>query len=349
MQFIASEHPHKRYNPLKGEWILVSPQRMKRPWDGQTETVYCDMGPEFDPTNPLCPGVVRSSGEQTPFYTSTYVFKNDFPAMLENTPEPPLSNDPLFRIEGVQGTCRVMCFHPKSNVTISLMNIDEIKCVIDCWVEQLKDLGKQYTWVQIFENKGTMMGCSNHHPHCQIWSCSFLPNEPHIKDINQKNYFVKYGRPMLMDYVERELKAKERIVYENSNWVVLVPFWAIWPYETMVLPKRWIKRMNEITDDEKTDLALSMKVLTTKYDNLFKTSFPYSMGWHGAPTGSNWDGYDHWVFHGIYLPPLLRSATIKKFISGFELLAQCQRDLTPEQAAERLRLQSDVHYLHSDK
>ncbi|CAI6362214.1 unnamed protein product [Macrosiphum euphorbiae] len=345
MEFNASEHPHKRYNPLKGEWILVSPHRMKRPWDGQTESVHSDMGPEFDPTNPLCPGVVRSSGILTPEYKSTYVFTNDFPAMLEDTPSPPPSDDPLFQIEGVKGTCRVMCFYPKSNVTIALMSINDIVTVISSWIQQLEELGKTYTWVQIFENKGTMMGCSNHHPHCQIWACSFLPNEPRIKDINQREYLEKYGRPMLMDYVDRELKAKIRIVTENQHWVVLVPFWAIWPYETMVLPKRHIKRMNEITEHEKTTLASVMKILTIKYDNMFKTSFPYSMGWHGAPTGPNCENSDHWVFHGIYLPPLLRSATVKKFISGFELLAQCQRDLTAEQAAERLRSQSDVHYL----
>ncbi|XP_001943396.2 probable galactose-1-phosphate uridylyltransferase [Acyrthosiphon pisum] len=345
MEFNASEHPHRRYNPLKGEWILVSPHRMKRPWDGQTESVHSDMGPEFDPTNPLCPGVVRSSGILTPEYKSTYVFTNDFPAMLEDTPSPPQSDDPLFQIEGVKGTCRVMCFYPKSNVTIALMSINDIVTVISSWIQQLEELGKTYTWVQIFENKGTMMGCSNHHPHCQIWACSFLPNEPRIKDINQREYLEKHGRPMLMDYVDRELKAKIRIVTENQHWVVLVPFWAIWPYETMVLPKRHVKRMNEITEHEKTTLASVMKILTIKYDNMFKTSFPYSMGWHGAPTGPNCENSDHWVFHGIYLPPLLRSATVKKFISGFELLAQCQRDLTAEQAAERLRSQSDVHYL----
>lgn len=212
-------------------------------------------------------------------------------------------------------------------------------------INQTNELGKKYIWVQIFENRGAMMGCSNPHPHCQIWSSSFFPNEPKVKGENQRIYFEKYGRPMLMDYVEREQQKQERIVCENEEWVVVVPYWAIWPFETMVLPKRHILRFSDFDEKQKHFLAELMRVLVAKYDNLFQCSFPYSMGWHGAPTGSYLNSDQrHWTFHGIYLPPLLRSATVKKFIVGYELLAQSQRDLSAEKAAAMLMEQSDTHY-----
>ncbi|XKL66681.1 hypothetical protein PGB90_010101 [Kerria lacca] len=345
MEFSPDEHQHIRYNPLKDEWILVSPHRMKRPWKGQVEPPTEEEIPEFDQKNPLSPGVIRPNGQKTEDYTSTYVFDNDFPALYAESVDPPEVTDPLFQIAPGKGICRVMCFHPKSNITVPLMTISELKDVIDTWIEQFEDLGKCYTWVQIFENKGAMVGCSNPHPHCQIWASMFYPNEPRIKDFHQKQYFEKFKKPLLMDYVQKEINKKVRIVIENSDWVVLVPFWAMWPYETMVLPKTHILRINDLNEKQRVSLATAMKQITTKYDNLFKTSFPYSMGWHGAPTGCKYnENLNHWVFHGVYYPPLLRSANVRKFMTGYEMLACPQRDLTPEKAAEQLRSQPDIHY-----
>ncbi|KAF3420566.1 hypothetical protein E2986_10542 [Frieseomelitta varia] len=343
------EHQHIRYNPLKGEWVLVSPHRMKRPWGGQIETDIEENLPDYDPNNPLCPGNIRASGQITPIYENTYSFVNDFPALLESVPSPSKSEDELFQMDAARGTCKVMCFHPKSNVTIALMKISEIKEVVKRWIFEMLELGEKWTWVQIFENRGAVMGCSNSHPHCQIWASSFLPNEAKIKDKYLSDYYNRNKKPLLIDYVQKELFKKERIVLENRDWVILVPFWAIWPYETMVLPKKQISRMQDLSESQQESLAATMKILCTKYDNLFHCSFPYSMGWHGAPTGPYVkQDYPYWTFHGIYLPPLLRSATIKKHMVGYELLAQAQRDLTPEQAAEKLRNLSDTHYKHPE-
>ncbi|XP_053622710.1 probable galactose-1-phosphate uridylyltransferase [Plodia interpunctella] len=343
--FKPTEHQHVRYNPLKDEWILVSPHRCLRPWSGQVEDAVEDQPP--DPNNPLKAGALRANGQRNPIYLSTYVFPNDFPALLERVPEPPAPEHPLFRAGPAKGTCRVMCFHPNSSMTIPLMSVQEIVAVVEEWINQMKELGRRYTWVQIFENKGAVMGCSNPHPHCQIWASSFLPNEARVKDRCQKEYFAEHGKPLLVDYLEQELERKERIVIKNFEWVALVPYWAIWPFETMLLPIRGKpQRLTDLNEQQKEGLADIMKKITTKYDNLFKCSFPYSMGWHGAPTGSNHTPGDspHWLLHGLYLPPLLRSASVKKFMVGYEMLAQSQRDLTPEQAAEKLRDCDLVHY-----
>ncbi|XP_012147832.1 galactose-1-phosphate uridylyltransferase isoform X2 [Megachile rotundata] len=343
------EHQHIRYNPLKGEWVLVSPHRMKRPWGGQIEPNVEEDLPDYDPDNPLCPGNIRASGQITPIYENTYSFVNDFPALLESVPNPTKSEDELFQMDAARGTCKVMCFHPKSNVTIALMNISDIKEVVKRWISEMLELGEKWTWVQIFENRGALMGCSNAHPHCQIWASSFLPNEAKIKDRFLSDYYNRNKKPLLIDYMQKELLKKERIVLETRDWVVLVPFWAIWPYETMVLPKSQVSRMQDLTEGQQESLAVIMKRLCTKYDNLFHCSFPYSMGWHGAPTGQYIrQDFPYWTFHGIYLPPLLRSASIKKHMVGYELLAQAQRDLTPEQAAEKLRNLSDSHYKHPE-
>lgn len=210
---------------------------MKRPWSGQEEAAQKNDLPEFDPTNPLCPGVVRQNGEQNPDYKSTFLFTNDFPALLEDIPLPPESDDPLFQTRGARGTCKVMCFHPKSNKTLPIMSQEEIVTVINAWIAEFKELSKKYTWVQIFENKGAAMGCSNPHPHCQIWACSFLPSEPDNKDRYMREYYIQYGRPLLYDYVRRELTRKERIVIENKDFLVVVPYWACYPFETMIIAR----------------------------------------------------------------------------------------------------------------
>ncbi|EDW77418.1 uncharacterized protein Dwil_GK18097 [Drosophila willistoni] len=352
MQFVAAEHQHRRLNPLTGQWVLVCPHRMLRPWSGQQEKAQENDLPDFDPTNPLCPGVERPNGIITPKYRSTYVFDNDFPALVEQVPTPPSSDDPLFQVAPARGTCRVMCFHPKSNLTLPTMSAKEIQVVIDEWIQQFNELSAKYAWVQIFENKGSAMGCSNPHPHCQIWACSFLPTEPQLKQERLRAYYGTHERPMLADYVDRELQKKERIVIENPDWLVVVPYWAAWPFETLLISRNNNKRINDLTLRQRENLAVTIKELTTKYDNLFQCSFPYSMGWHGAPTGPEHAHASsaHWTLHAMYYPPLLRSATVRKFMVGFELLAMVQRDLTPEQAAQRLReINGKCHYLHKDK
>lgn len=339
------EHQHVRYNPLKDQWVLVSPHRMKRPWSGQTEKAANEDDAPASNKNPLKPGAIRSNGEKNPDYESTFVFDNDFPALMENIPEAGPSEHPLFQIASAKGRCRVMCFHPSSEATLPLMTLQEIRDVIDVWIKEFKELGAKYAWVQIFENKGSIMGCSNPHPHCQIWASSYLPDEARVKDRAQLQYYQQHNRPMLLDYVNQEMARKERIVLENNDWIVVVPFWACWPFETMLLPKQHVVRLDDLTDFQKQTLADIMKRLLTKYDNLFGISFPYSMGWHGAPTAelSKRDN-KHWQLHAVYYPPLLRSATVKKFMVGYEMLAQAQRDITPEQASEQLKSSSEIHY-----
>lgn len=343
--FDAQDHQHLRYNPLKDDWILVCPHRMKRPWAGQVEKKEEEQVPRYDPKNPLCPGNTRPNGQVTPSYESTFAFTNDFPALLVDGPVPAESDDPLFRCTEAKGTCQVLCFHPWSDVTLSRMTILEIRRVIDKWAEINVDLGQKYCWVQIFENRGAVMGCSNPHPHCQIWASSFLPNEPKVKHRTQKEYFQKHNSIMLLDYLKKELLKMERVILENEDWVWLVPYWAVWPYETMLLPKSHVLHIEDLTASQRNTLADIMKRLLTKYDNLFEVSFPYSMGWHGAPTGQyHQEDCRHWQLHAVYYPPLLRSATVRKFMVGYEMLAMAQRDLTPEQAAMALRQLPEAHY-----
>ncbi len=342
MEFDRNNHPHRRYNPLTGEWILVSPHRINRPWQGKREVVVEEQRPPYDPQCYLCPGNLRANGQRNPDYQSTFVFTNDYSALLPEVPAFSGDPDELLRLESLRGTCRVICFSPRHDLTLAEMEVDDILQVVIVWLEQFRELSRTYRWVQIFENKGAMMGCSNPHPHGQIWASSTLPSEPAREDVLQKTYWQQNHSRLLMDYLQRELTLKERVIEEGEHWVALVPFWAVWPFETLLLPRREIRRLSELNRAEQEDLARILKRLLVRYDNLFEVSFPYTMGWHGAPNGEG--DYSHWQLHLHFYPPLLRSATVKKFMVGYEMLAEAQRDITPEQAAERLKQVPDVHY-----
>jgi UDPglucose--hexose-1-phosphate uridylyltransferase len=321
--------PHRRWNALNGDWLLVSPHRTQRPWQGKLESAAPEARPPYDPRCYLCPGNRRSGGARNPAYADVFVFENDFAALTPAETAPPPATG-LLRGEAVSGICRVVCFSPRHDWTMPRMPRPAIRRVIDLWAEQVEALGRTYRWVQIFENKGELMGCSNPHPHGQIWASDFLPNEPAKEDHRQLEHWKAMAAPLLVDYLAEEVKRGERIVAENQHWVALVPYWATWPFELLLLPRRHV--------GERDDLASILKRMLTRYDNLFATSFPYSMGWHGAPTGD----HPHWQLHAHFFPPLLRSATIKKYMVGYEMLAEPQRDLLPEDAARMLRDQPEV-------
>lgn len=327
------DQPHRRYNPLLGEWVLVSPHRTQRPWQGAQEEAVDDR-PQYDPTCYLCPGNTRSNGEVNPDYPSTFTFVNDFSALLPETPWGH-TTDPLFQARSVRGECRVICFSPRHDLTLSQMSQEELESVVELWNQQYVELHETYQWVQIFENRGAAMGASNPHPHGQVWASSHTPSLVEQEDGLQMQYFDRTGSPMLCDYVSSELEKQERIVVETKHWVWLVPFWATWPYEIMLLPKAHRPIFTDLTSEEKCDLASILSIGLKKYDALFNCSFPYSMGWHGGP--NNGEPWDHWQLHAHFFPPLLRSATVKKFMVGYEMLGESQRDITPEQAAQRLR------------
>lgn len=335
---MSVDTPHRRLNPLTGEWLLVSPQRALRPWQGAKEAPASDQHRmRHDPNCYLCPGNYRSDGtRQNPDYQGTYVFTNDFQAMLPNTPavEQEQSSD-LMQMQAVEGTCRVICFSPRHDLTLPQMDHADIVAVIHTWQQQWLELSERYAWVQIFENKGQMMGCSNPHPHGQIWASNFIPMEPQKEDTQQRLYWQKHHSSMLLDYARDEMKEKVRVVCHNQDWLVVVPYWATWPYETLLMPRVPVQHFGDLTENLKHSLAEILKESLMRMDRLFGVSLPYSMGWHGAPGGDQ--EQDHWQLHAHFYPPLLRSSTVKKFMVGYEMLAESQRDMTPEQAAKTLR------------
>lgn len=339
-----TKHPHRRQNILTGEWLLISPQRTNRPWQGKVEATVSDQRPAHDPNCYLCPGNKRAGDAVNPDYQSCFSFTNDYSSLELTTPDAILNIDDLIIAKSQSGSCRVICFSPRHDLTLPHLSLENIYDVVELWQEEFKTLSanKQLKYILIFENKGEIMGCSNPHPHGQIWSSSDVPVEPEKETIQQKKYFSEKGKSLLGAYLELELKKPERIVCDNEHFVALVPFWAIWPFEVMVISRRHMQTILNFTTEEKRALADILKRITTRYDNIFKTSFPYSAGMHQAPVN---DG-DHpeWHWHMHFLPPLLRSATIKKFMVGYEMLGNPQRDVTAEWAADVLRKQSEVHF-----
>jgi UDPglucose--hexose-1-phosphate uridylyltransferase len=331
--------PHRRLNALTGEWVFVSPQRDQRPWQGRHEQASRTTRPAYEPGCYLCPGNARANGQSNPAYTSTYVFSNDFPAFLPDIEATGADRDTLMRAHAQSGTCRVLCYSPRHDLTLAQMSAAQIRAVIDTWAAQVTELGSRWQWVQIFENQGELMGCSNPHPHGQIWASDFTPNEP-AKELRQQQQWLEgNATPLLLDYAVRESSARERLVLENHDWLVVVPWWAVWPFETLLLPRGAVQQLPALRNSERQSLADILCRLLAGYDRLFHTPFPYSFGWHGAPTGGDAlsTAFAACQLHAHFYPPLLRSATVKKFMVGYEMLAETQRDITPEQAADRLR------------
>ncbi len=344
MANMIAEQPHRRYNILTGEWVLVSPHRTKRPWQGKHEKNASDARPDYDLECYLCPTNQRASGAVNEDYKSTYSFINDFSSLLMEGEDETYENG-LLLAEKEKGICKVICFSPNHSLTLPLMETDDIVNVVQLWRKEYSELGAipEINHVQIFENKGDIMGCSNPHPHGQIWAQSTIPEEPRKKAKQQKEYFNKHDKSLLLAYLEQEMSLNERIVVQNDDFIALVPFWATWPFETMIIPKKHYQHIGQLSPKEVRSFAEIIKALTVKYDNLFEVSFPYSAGIHQAPT----DGKEHpeWHFHMSFYPPLLRSATVKKFMVGYEMFANPQRDITAESAAMMLHSLHDVHYL----
>jgi UDPglucose--hexose-1-phosphate uridylyltransferase len=335
--------PHRRWNPLTGQWVLVSPQRTQRPWQGLTEAAPPAGLPPYDPGCYLCPGNTRAGGAVNPAYRQTFVFDNDFAALQPGDDADPddgaPAGDDLIRVERSRGTCRVVCFSPRHDLTLAQLPPSEVEAVIATWAAESAALGARYPWVQVFENKGAIMGCSNPHPHGQIWASRHLPNEAAAEDAGQRRHLAAHGRPLLLDYAARELQTqgddRTRVVVATPAWLVVVPHWALWPFETLLIPRAPVARLCALDAVQRRDLAATLAALLPAYDRLFGVSFPYSAGWHGAPFLPG--PQPHWQLHAHFYPPLLRSASVKKFMVGYEMLAEPQRDLLPEDAAARLR------------
>ncbi len=339
---MRAEAPHRRYNPLRRSWVLVSPQRTQRPWQGEVGEAGAFSDLHYDPKCYLCPGNPRAGGEHTPAYQHVYAFDNDYPALLPAA-EPFAVTDPLLRAEAEHGRCRVLCFHPDHSLTLARMALGDIERVVEAWVEEETRLraDPSIAYVQIFENRGAMMGASNPHPHCQVWATGHVPDEPADEAAAQAAYYAERGSFLLADYAALEAREGARTVCANDEFLAVVPWWAVWPFEALVLPREPVRTLPDFTPAQRTGLAAILKQLTTRYDNLFQTSFPYTMGFHGAPCGQTAPGF---VWHAHFYPPLLRSATVKKFMVGFEMLGMPQRDITAEGAAERLRGVPSVHF-----
>ncbi|WP_166109357.1 UDP-glucose--hexose-1-phosphate uridylyltransferase [Pseudoalteromonas sp. Z9A5] len=340
------ESTHRRKNPLTGRWVLVSPHRNNRPWLGATEAVSESVLPKHDENCPLCPSNTRANGDSNPDYKYTHVFRNDFGALTPNTSKQPQSTESdndLFITDEASGECRVICFSPEHNKTLPELSQNALHEIVKTWKQNYTELTEQYKCVQVFENKGEIMGCSQPHPHGQVWAHSHLSTEIEAEDNQQLAYYKKHGTAMLADYVQKEQADKTRVVFENEHWLVVVPFWAAWPFETMLITKDNIQNFSQLNDAQTDSLAHALKVLTTKYDNVFNCSFPYSMGWHNAPANRGSDE-QHWCLHAHFYPPLLRSATVKKHMVGYEMLGESQRDLSAETAASILQAASTTHY-----
>jgi UDPglucose--hexose-1-phosphate uridylyltransferase len=347
--FDLKDHPHRRFNPLTREWVLVSPHRTERPWLGQVENLPRETPPTYDPSCYMCPGNLRASGARNPRYQHTFVFDNDYPALLSNAPAGKVNAQDLIVASPESGVCRVLCFSPQHDLTVSRMEVESLKRVVDVWTEEHQQLGglPSINYVQIFENSGSMMGASNPHPHCQIWASTSVPNEPGKEQQAQHDYHHFHQSCLLCDYLALERERGERLVCENQFFTALIPFWAVWPFETMVLARRHLGALPELISEERGALADILKRLTTRYDNLFQVSFPYSMGFHQVPTDKA--AHPEWHLHAHFYPPLLRSATVRKFMVGYEMLGTPQRDITAETAAEWLRQVAEVHFRGRDR
>jgi len=336
------QYPHRRWNPLRRSWVMVSPHRTQRPWQGEVSKTAAPASLTYDPECYLCPGNKRAGGEVNPPYNGVFSFVNDYAAVLPNPPASVDATDsPLLAAEPVQGICKVLCFHPDHSLTLAKMQRPDMRRVIDAWAAETEEISA-IDWInhiQIFENRGAMMGASNPHPHCQIWATSHIPDEPALETEAQQAYLAEKGSCLLCSYLAAERTSGDRVIVENGHFTALVPWWAVWPFETMILSRRHLGLLPELTSDERDALADILKRLTTRYDNLFDISFPYTMGFHQSPV----DGTPHpeWHFHAHFYPPLLRSATVRKFMVGFEMLGMPQRDITPEDAAARLRALSE--------
>jgi UDPglucose--hexose-1-phosphate uridylyltransferase len=332
------QFPHRRFDPLRGRWVLVSPHRTQRPWQGEVSKTDAKAVLDYDPDCYLCPGNMRAGGKQNPQYRGVFAFDNDYAALLPDSPAVVPSGNELLRAESERGICRVLCFHPNHSLTLAGMAVEDIVRVVEAWTAEYKDLGArpEIRHVQIFENRGAMMGASNPHPHGQIWATEHIPDEPAAELANQLAYRLQHDACLLCDTLNIELQGRQRIVCENQEFVALVPFWAVWPFETLVLSRAHLGSMDAFSAAQQRGLADILKQLTMRYDRLFATSFPYTMGFHQRPTDGN--AHPEWHFHGHFYPPLLRSATVRKFMVGFEMLGMAQRDITPETAAEQLRM-----------